>query len=274
MNLLELQLDSFTYKGDAQPVLESIELNLVQGEILGVVGGGGSGKTTLAFLLSGYAKQFLDGDCSGSLRYSGTAVEDLTYEELLESVGYVNADPFLQLSGCCESVEEELCWSLLQLGASEDEALKRIEPFVARLGLEELRNRSVYALSGGQLQRVAFCSVLALNPQVLILDEVISQLDPELQDTMADLVTEFAAEGRAVVWFTSKVDECHFCHKTLILIRGGVQDSKESIKALDYGGALLPSWCYYYQQLENSEKLKQVSIDSEEGFWSYVASSR
>ncbi len=180
-----IAIENFTYKypRTSAPALRNINLEIRQGEFIGVVGPTGAGKTTLCLALAGMAPQVLGGKVEGRILLNGkdtakTPVEELLFrqEEKVALVGLTLQDPEAQLVGM--TVEEDLAFGPENLGLPTLEIQNRVEKILDLIRMEGFRMTFPYKLSGGQKQRVAIGSTLALQPLVLMLDEPTSELDP------------------------------------------------------------------------------------------------
>jgi energy-coupling factor transport system ATP-binding protein len=181
---------SFRYAEAARPTLEDVTLEVPEGELWVVIGETGTGKSTLLRSVNGLVPHFSGGTLAGTVTVDGRSTRTYRPRELADIVGYVGQNPLATF--VTERVEDELAYTLENLGVAPDAMRRRVEDTVDLLGLAELRDRSVRALSGGQQQRVAIGAVLTASPRVLVLDEPTSALDPaaaeEVLNALARLV--------------------------------------------------------------------------------------
>ncbi len=161
---------------DGPPALEGVSLILRPGTFGLVVGRSGSGKSTLLRCLNGLIPHFHGGEFGGSVTVFGRDPVSLGPRGMAEIVGYVFQDPEAQF--VVDRVEDEIAFGLENLGYDRSTIRKRTEDVLDALGIVSLRDRRVTELSGGEKQKVALASALSLYPQVLVLDEPTSQLDP------------------------------------------------------------------------------------------------
>lgn len=167
---------SVTYDGAITPILRDIDLELVEGEMVLVVGRTGSGKTTFLQTMNGLMPHFTGGTLSGRVTIDGRDTQTHPPRELADLVGVVPQDP---ASGfVADTVEEELAFGMECLGLAPEVMRRRVEETLDLLGLNDLRYRPLMTLSAGQQQRVAIGAVLTSHPKVLVLDEPTSALDP------------------------------------------------------------------------------------------------
>ena len=203
---LELEHATFTYAGAKEPAITGVSLRLDAGHFYGIIGSTGGGKTTLCNLLTGIAPHFLKGELDGEVRIEGVSTTQLSIEELVTRVGYVFQNPFDQLSHITYTVEEEVAFGLQNLGVEVGEIRARADWALNVLGIAALRNRFPLDLSGGELQRLAVASILAMKPSVLVLDEPTSQLDPQGTREVFEAVAAMRGSGLTVVMVEHKIE--------------------------------------------------------------------
>ena len=155
---------SFRYAGAARPTLDDVTLEIPEGELCVVIGETGSGKSTLLRSVNGLVPHFSGGTFGGTVTVDGRSTRQHRPRELADVVGYVGQNPLA--SFVTERVEDELAYTMENLGVAPDAMRRRVEDTVDLLGLHDLRDRSLRALSGGQQQRVAIGAVLTASPRV------------------------------------------------------------------------------------------------------------
>lgn len=218
-----LQVTNLTYQypDTSHPVLKGISFGIEQGQVLLVVGGTGAGKSTLCYALTGFVPHFFNGEIEGDVTLAGRSMRQTALGEWVKSVGLVLQNPFNQISGARTTVFEEIAFGLENLGIPREEMGQRVREVLAQLEIEHLAERSPYALSGGQQQRVAIASVLAMRPDLLVLDEPTAQLDPEGTAEVFAVVRGLAERGTTVVLATHQLAEvAPFVTHALILNQG------------------------------------------------------
>jgi energy-coupling factor transport system ATP-binding protein len=206
MAVIEVRDLTYTYPLSQRSALADIHLSVEAGELVGVVGSENAGKSTLCLALAGFLPHHFRGTIAGQVTVAGLDVTTADRRDLVRQVGIVLQNPFNQISGARYTVEEEIAFGLENLGVTRLEMRNRVEATMAQVGISALAKRSPLALSGGQQQRVALAAVLAMQPQVLILDEPTSQLDPAGCASVFALLTDLRAAGLALVMAEHRVD--------------------------------------------------------------------
>jgi len=174
--LIETRNLTFTYAGREKPSIEDINLSIDKGEFVILTGPSGCGKTTLCRCFNGLIPHFYNGELKGEVTVAGLKVDEHPTYELACHVGMVFQNPENQLFAL--SVEKDVAFGLENLGLPREEIRKRIDWAMKMTGIYELKERAPYELSGGQQQRVAIASILAMQSEVMVLDEPTSFLDP------------------------------------------------------------------------------------------------
>lgn len=177
--MIELEALTFTYAGGDRPALQAVSLSVAAGEFVAVLGANGAGKTSLCHALTGYIPHFYRGQLTGQARLAGRDTQTLSLAEIVGVAGQVFQNPANQISGARLTVYEEVAFGLENLAVPAAEMPARIEAALALTGLSALAERSPYALSGGEQQRLALASVLVMQPRLLVLDEPTAMLDPQ-----------------------------------------------------------------------------------------------
>ena len=180
--LIELQNITFTYSGAPQPVFQDFHYQLLPGEHIGLIGPNGSGKTTLLHLIMGLLRPQ-----AGSIVVFGQEVKkEKDFVEVRRKVGllFQNADDQL----FCPTVLEDVAFGPLNLGKPPDEAIRIARETMARLGLTGFEDRVTYKLSGGEKKLVSLATILAMEPQLLLLDEPTAGLDEKTKERLIHIL--------------------------------------------------------------------------------------
>jgi energy-coupling factor transporter ATP-binding protein EcfA2 len=223
--MIQIHKFSFWYASAEYPALDRIKLDVAEGEFLGVVGANGAGKTTLCYALSGFIPHFYRGEQEGEVHFAGKPISQTSLGELAGQVGLVFQNPFNQISGARFTVREEIAFGLENLGLAKQEMERRIEETLDLVGIRELADRSPFSVSGGQQQRIAIASILAMQPRLLVLDEPTSQLDPQTtHDVFATLRSLVQKRKITVVLAEHKLEWlAAFCDRVVALSEGRIR---------------------------------------------------
>lgn len=197
--MIQLEHVSYLYSGSQTQALRDVSLTVPANQFCAVIGPNGAGKSTLAYVLSGFIPHFYHGKLSGEVVVAGRATRTTPLYDLVTDVGLILQNPFNQISGTKYTVREEIAFGLENLGIPRDEMEVRVEAALDLVGIRALATRPPLALSGGQMQRVAIASILAMQPKILVLDEPTSQLDPIGSREVFAVVRRLAEEKRTTV---------------------------------------------------------------------------
>lgn len=173
---IRLENITYFYPSSNEPALEDVSLQINYGEFAVIAGPSGGGKSTLCRIITGLIPNLYGGKLQGRAYVDGLDVAEIDLKNLIEKVGVVLQNPENQIVNLV--VEEEIAFALENLVYSRDTIRARVEEVVKRLGVEHLRNRATYELSGGEAQKVVLGSILAVKPKILVLDEPLAHLDP------------------------------------------------------------------------------------------------
>jgi energy-coupling factor transporter ATP-binding protein EcfA2 len=174
--MIDFDAVTVIYPDAAAPVLRDVTLHVPDGELCLVIGGTGTGKSTLLGTVNGLVPHFTGGILAGTVTVAGRTTREHPPRDLADVVGVVGQDP--RASFVTDTVTDELAYTMESLALPQDVMRRRVEDTLDLLGLDELRERPLSTLSGGQAQRVAIGAVLTAHPRVLVLDEPTSALDP------------------------------------------------------------------------------------------------
>lgn len=198
--VFELEHVSFAYD-DRQAALDDVNLTVQAGECMVILGANGSGKSTLLKLLDGLYFPTKGKICAfGQALTEESLRDDETNFTFRRRVGLVFQDTDVQLFS--PSVLDEVAFAPLQLGLPREEVNRRVEAVLEALRIEKLRDRAPHRLSGGEKRRVALASILTLDPDVWLLDEPTTGLDPRSQSWLVDFILTQRANGKTVITAT------------------------------------------------------------------------
>ncbi len=221
MSIVELRNVTYQYPFSERPALEGIDLRIDEGEFVAVIGPNGAGKSSLCYTVSGFIPHFFKGELQGSVVVGGVETRQSTLAECVRRAGLAFQNPFNQISGAKYTVFEEIAFGLENLGVPREEMRARVERMLERAGIADLAGRSPYALSGGQQQRVALASILVMEPQVLVLDEPTSQMDPIGTREVFGMIKELAGRGLTVLMVEHKVEWVAAFADRVVALDGG-----------------------------------------------------
>lgn len=236
--MIQIQDFSFTYKSGETPALQEISLTVPDGGFLGIIGPAGAGKTTLARAIAGIIPHHYPGDFYGSVTVNGLDTVDSTIVDLSRLVGMVFQDVESQIIS--PLVEDELLYGLENFGVPREEIPGRMEEALAKVGVADLRDRSIASLSGGQRQKVAIASIIALKPKILVLDEPTGELDPRSSRQIFSLLKELNEEqGITVILIEQKIMLlCEFARQLAVLSKGRIVRQGETRDVLSHADEL------------------------------------
>lgn len=175
-NILQLKNITYHYSNLQLAALDNINLTIQKGSFIGFTGPTGAGKTTLLKTINGIIPQFEGGLLKGQVLLKGTPTVEMTIAQIGRLVGTVLDDPEAQI--ICLDVEQELAFVMENFGIPPGEMERQMNMALSSVGIAHLRSRSTRALSGGQKQRLAIAAALVMLPEILVLDEPTSELDP------------------------------------------------------------------------------------------------
>lgn len=197
---------SFQYSEAQDFALQDVSLSIADGEFLVIIGPNDAGKSTLCYAIAGFIPHFFKGELTGFVNVSGLNTTEVSLHEIVLKVGLAFQNPFNQISGAKFTVFEEIAFGLENLGIPRDEMPARINWALELTGIKNLADRSPIALSGGQQQRVALASILVMQPDILVLDEPTSQLDPIGTREVFQVIKDLSRQGITIVMAEHKME--------------------------------------------------------------------
>jgi len=209
---------SFTYSGGERPALDRVSFAIAAGEMVGVMGASGAGKSTLAKCLNRIVPELEGGAFAGVVRIGGRSLDGARVCEIAPRVGMVFQDFEAQLFST--NVAHEVAFAMEQIGMERGEMARRIRPALEAVGLAGFEHRDPTSLSGGEKQRLAIASVLALRPAVIVLDEPTTDLDPEGKAEVFALIRSLREQGFSLVVIEHEAEVLRGADR-LVLLREG-----------------------------------------------------
>lgn len=233
MSKLEVKNLSFSYL-EGQPVIDDISFSLEKGSFVAILGHNGSGKSTLAKLIVGLLSKN-----SGDIYFDGTLMDHKTIKELQSKTALVFQNPDNQFIGV--TVEDDIAFGLENKCFPREKMQEEINYFAESVNMLDYLKKEPINLSGGQKQRVALAGALILRPEILILDEATSMLDPKGKSTVRRVINRIHQENPdlSIISITHDVDEALLADKVLILSHGKLVNSGSPKEILRDRQALL-----------------------------------
>ena len=223
MGYFKIENVNYKYPLEDKQALKNINIEIKKGEFWAVIGKNGSGKTTFCNMLRRFVPDFYKGELTGKITLEDKELKDYSQKELVQKIGFVFQNPFTQISGVKDTVFEEIAYGLENLGLKKEEIIFKVEKILKLLEIEKLRDRNPYDLSGGQKQRVALASIIAMNPDILVIDEPTSQLDPKGTEDIFKIINLMANEGKTIILVEHKLELiAEYAQNILVLDEGKI----------------------------------------------------
>lgn len=220
--VIELRNLKFKYSENDEYLLRGIDLKVDKGEVIAIVGLSGIGKSTLCYCLSGIIPKIKKGFIEGEVFLKGISTKELNISEIAGFLGIVFQNPDTQLFS--PTVEDEIAFGPENFGIDRDEIKKRIDYTLDMVGMNKHRLKNPKKLSGGEKQLIALASVLSLNPEILIFDEVMSQLDIISKNKIKSLIKRLKLEGKTVVMVEHDFENLDVSDRVLFINHGFLEN--------------------------------------------------
>jgi len=205
MAIIETKNLTYTYPGGTKPSINDISIKVEKGEFVLITGPSGCGKTTSCRCFNGLIPHFYQGELKGEINVAEMDTTKHQTHEMAKHVGLVFQNPENQLFAL--SIEKDVAFGLENLGAPREEIRKRVDWALKQTDIYDLRERSPHEVSGGQQQRVAIAAVLAMQPEIIVLDEPTSFLDPLSAEKIFEVIRELNKKlGITVVLVEHRLD--------------------------------------------------------------------
>jgi len=223
MGYFKIENVNYKYPLEDKQALKNINIEIKKGEFWAIIGKNGSGKTTFCNMLRRFVPDFYKGELTGKIMLEDKELKDYSQKELVQKIGFVFQNPFTQISGVKDTVFEEIAYGLENLGLDKEEIISKVEKILKLLEIEKLRDRNPYDLSGGQKQRVALASIIAMDPDILVIDEPTSQLDPKGTEDIFKIINLMANEGKTIILVEHKLELiAEYAQNILVLDEGEI----------------------------------------------------
>jgi energy-coupling factor transport system ATP-binding protein len=261
---------TYTYPGATKPSIQDVSVTINKGDFVILTGPSGCGKTTLCRTFNGLVPHFYNGTLEGEITVAGLKVTDHKIHELARHVGFVFQNPENQLFAL--SVEKDVAFGLENYAMPRDEMRKRVDWALQMAGISELSERPPHELSGGQQQRVAIASVLSMQPDIMVLDEPTSFLDPVGAENIFKVINDLNKKlGITIILVEHRLDlAAKYANKVIVMNEGTVAltgtpreiFTSEKARLIGVG---IPKATKLYQHLKRQGvTLKTVPVTTEE----------
>ncbi|MFA4640964.1 energy-coupling factor ABC transporter ATP-binding protein [Pyrococcus kukulkanii] len=270
MNIIEVENLSFKYKGTSRYSLRNVTLSVKKGEFIGIIGGSGSGKSTFCLTLNGIIPHSIQGTFEGNVIVAGLNTREHSVAELSTKVGLVFQNPDSQIFNM--TVLEEVAFALENLGIEREEMWRRIKWALKLVGLWDKREEFPPNLSGGEKQRLAIASVLVMKPEILVLDEPTSQLDPIGKESVLNLIKLLNKEEKITIllvehnteFLLENADSVFVFNDGKVVLEGRPEDVFEDVETLMSVGVRIPARIRIGYELKKKGILKRATVSAEE----------
>ncbi|HIY93401.1 energy-coupling factor transporter ATPase [Companilactobacillus sp. HBUAS56275] len=207
---------NYTYPDSKKPAINNLTVDIYKNEWLSIVGKNGSGKSTLTKLIDG----LIDAD-SGTIEIDGQEINEKNIWEVRTKIGIIFQNPDHQFVGA--TVEDDVAFGLENQGMPREQMVKEVDHALDLVGMHDFKKRDPQTLSGGQKQRVAIAGVLATRPQIIIMDESTSMLDPEGRKTVLSLIQSLRQkQDLTIISITHDISETELSQRIVVLNDGQI----------------------------------------------------
>jgi len=270
LSVIETRDLTYTYPGVTKPSIEEVSITINKGDFVILTGPSGCGKTTLCRCFNGLIPHFYNGNLEGKIEVAGLNVVDHQIHQIARHVGLVFQNPENQLFAL--SVEKDVAFGLENFAMPRDEMRKRVDWALQMAGISELSERPPHELSGGQQQRVAIASVLAMQPDIMVLDEPTSFLDPVGAEKIFEVINELNKKlGITIILVEHRLDlAAKYANHVIVMNKGKIAltgspreiFTSEEARLIGVG---IPKATKLYQHLKKyGIRLKAVPVTTEE----------
>lgn len=231
MEVVKMKNLSYRYPSAENHCLKNVSFSVQEGELCAIIGSNGCGKTTICNIIRGLIPSFHGGTIEGLLQIFGKDSNDISPEEKAKRIGFVFQNPFTQNSGIKETVFEEIAFGLENTGVEREEIISKVMSMIEMLGIESFMFKHPLELSGGQRQRVALASVIVQNPDIIVIDEPTSQLDPKGTEEVFEIIKFLNQQKKTIILVEHKIelvaeyaDHIIYLNDGAVLLDGAPQD--------------------------------------------------
>ncbi|MBC2397749.1 ABC transporter ATP-binding protein [Clostridium tetanomorphum] len=218
--MINIDKVTFNYPESESSALKDISLSIKEGELVLIVGPSGCGKSTLVRLLNRIIPDYYGGTLKGEVYIKGKNIENIDKYNMVKSVGMVYQHPEKQI--ILQDVEREIAFGLENLNTDVEIMKRNVAEVISLLGLNDIKDRQTTEISGGQKQRVAIASVVSMDPDIILFDEPISQLDPIAGEEVLNSIKKLNRDmGKTVILVEQRLDKCFHMADRIIFMEEG-----------------------------------------------------
>lgn len=262
---------SFVYQGSEQPALDGINLRVEPGEIVMLSGPAGAGKTTLCQMLNGLVPHFFRGSMNGTVAIQGNNTAKHTIAFLSHQVGLLFQDPSSQL--IAPTVDEEIAFGAENYGVPREEIFERVDRFRKLVRLDQYAESSPHRLSGGEQQACGIAAVMAMDPDIYVLDEPTSNLDPLGSQRVLDLITQMVREEKKTMLIVEHkmeemlpiVDRLIILNEGKIILEGTPRELLHNVQTMEQIGLKPPQVALLASRIDSNRLGSDLPLTLDEG---------
>jgi energy-coupling factor transport system ATP-binding protein len=261
-SIVNIKNVSFTYPESSTPAIDNISLNIEKGSWTSIIGHNGSGKSTIIRLMNGLLVP--DDPNISRIKIGNIILTEDTVWQIRDKVGIVFQNPDNQFVGA--TVTDDVAFGLENRGVSREDMIKIVPKAIESVGMSDYANSEPSTLSGGQKQRVAIAGIIAIKPEIIILDEATSMLDPEGRNQILKIVREIKEKyNLTVIAITHDIDEANSSDQVLVMddgkliTQGSPKEVFAQVNLLKKLGLDVP----FFQQIKNELSNDNINIPDE-----------
>jgi energy-coupling factor transport system ATP-binding protein len=250
LEIIGVENASYWYPEKNEPALDNINLSINEGEFVLVVGPSGCGKSTLLRMLNRIVPDYYGGKLKGSVLLNNKNIREYNKKDIIEKVGMVYQHPEKQI--VMQDVEREIAFGLENLNTPLNKMKRNVAEVISFLNLSHIKDKSTQEISGGEKQRIAIASVMAMDPDIMLLDEPTSQLDPIASEEVLSFIKRLNRDtGKTIVLVEQRLDRCFDMADRIIFMENGIiagQGTPNNIPESIDKRYFLPSITYLFKQ--------------------------
>ena len=241
--------------------INDVSFTINKGEYVALIGHNGSGKSTIAKIIVGILEAFTDGNENDGVYIDGIKMTENNYQSLQKKIGMVFQNPDNQFIG--STVQDDIAFSLENVAMPYDQMKVLVEEYSKKVGMYEYLSREPSSLSGGQKQRVAIAGTLVRHPEILVLDEATSMLDPQGRNDIRTLIRNMKKENPdlTIISITHDIEEAYQSDRVIVINKGKVvkEGTPDDVFSDEVLMKIIDLTIPFYKQLKN--ELEKYGID-------------